>query len=70
MLFKKSLSTIKILTLDNIYESSKENSMYIEEHFNDIVKLITKLCNLEKLEINFNPKSNITNIIIYLIFFP
>lgn len=35
--------------------------MYIEEHFNDIVKLITKLCNLEKLEINFNQKSNITN---------
>ena len=61
LLFKKSLSTIKVLTLDNIYESSKENSMYIEEHFNDIVKLITKLCNLEKLEINFNPKSNITN---------
>ena len=35
--------------------------MYIEEHFNDIVKLITKLCNLEKLEINFNYISNFIN---------
>jgi hypothetical protein len=61
LLFKKSLSTIKVLVLDNIYESSKENIMYIEEHFNDIVKLITKLCNLEKLEINFNHTSNIIN---------
>ena len=61
LLFKKSLSTIKVLTLDNIYESTKENIIYIEEHFNDIVKLITKLCNLEKLEINFNYTSNIIN---------
>lgn len=61
LLFKKNLSTIKVLTLDNIYESSKDNFMYIEEHFNDIVKLLTKLCNLEKLEINFNYTSNIIN---------
>ena len=63
LLFKKSLSTIKVLTLDKIYESTKENIIYIEEHFNDIVKLITKLCNLEKLEINFNQTSNIINIL-------
>jgi hypothetical protein len=61
LLFKRNLSNIKVLTLDNVYESSKENVIYIEEHFNDIAKLITKLCNLEKLEINFNYISNFIN---------
>jgi hypothetical protein len=61
LLFKRNLSNIKVLTLDNVYESSKENAIYIEEHFNDIAKLITKLCNLEKLEINFNYITNFIN---------
>ena len=55
---KKILPSIKVLILDNICEYEKENYIYMQEHYKDMIKNINYLKNLEKLEINFN--SNIT----------
>ena len=55
---KKILPSIKVLILDNICEYEKENYIYMQEHYNDMIKNVNYLKNLEKFEINFN--SNIT----------
>ena len=55
---KKILPSIKVLILDNICEYEKENYIYMQEHYNDMIKNANYLKNLEKFEINFN--SNIT----------
>jgi hypothetical protein len=61
ILFKKILNKIKNLTLENVYESTPESKIYINEHYNDIVELLKNLTNLEKLDISFNKISNYTN---------
>lgn len=55
---KKILPSIKVLILDNICEYEKENYIYMQEHYNDMIKNVNYLKNLEKFEINFN--SNVT----------
>ena len=60
-LFKKCLSSIKVLTLDNIFEYNSENVLYFDKQFNEMINLLKDLKNLEKLEINFNPLSNVIN---------
>ena len=55
---KKILPSIKVLILDNICEYEKENYIYMQEHYNDMIKNANYLKNLEKFEINFN--SNVT----------
>ena len=51
---KKILPSIKVLILDNICEYEKENYIYMQEHYNDMIKNANYLKNLEKFEINFN----------------
>ena len=55
---KKILPSIKVLILDNICEYEKENYIYMQEHYEEMIKNVGHLKNLEKFEINFN--SNIT----------
>ena len=55
---KKILPSIKVLIFDNICEYEKENYIYMQEHYNDMIKNANYLKNLEKFEINFN--SNVT----------
>ena len=59
---KKILPLIKVLILDNICEYEKDNYIYMQEHYKDMIKNANYLKNLEKLEINFNSNLNVYHV--------
>ena len=64
LFFKSNLSSFKKLILDNIDETENEVPSFINDNYNDFIKILNNLTHLEKLEINFisTPNTNINEI--------
>ena len=56
--FKKNLSLIKNLVLDNIFEGELNNLSERKDYFYLLQNVLPRLNNLEKLEMNFSQNSN------------